>query len=419
MNESISYRFFLGANSSQGFVSFFPNATSDPAIAHNYVFKGGPGCGKSTAMRRVVDEAAQRGLRREIIYCSSDPGSLDGALFPTIGAAVYDGTAPHTIELAFPGAEGSYVTPPPFQDAKALQGKTAGLRQANGQLGRHYQQVFRLTAAAGKVRENIRARLEPIGDLARLTKRAQGIIGRELPHAVGPGREKKRFLSGITPEGLLCFYDSVEALAKKVYDLQDPYGFASALLEPICKAALERGHEVYACYSPLHPDRLEHLILPGLELAFVTSNSYHTYPGGIYRRINIAGILDRAALREVRGEVRLLQKIERSLLEDAVEELHNTKGIHDRLESYYRPHLDFDAMDRKTEELLQTINAREEYGLEHFVCLTTTNESFLLNGAEQLSEPTQTHYCGFLLEDGERLSLLNMRTATQYEFTKE
>ena len=107
MNESISYRFFLGANSSQGFVSFFPNATSDPAIAHNYVFKGGPGCGKSTAMRRVVDEAAQRGLRREIIYCSSDPGSLDGALFPTIGAAVYDGTAPHTIELAFPGAEGS------------------------------------------------------------------------------------------------------------------------------------------------------------------------------------------------------------------------------------------------------------------------------------------------------------------------
>ena len=176
-----------------------------------------------------------------------------------------------------------------------------------------------------------------------------------MPHAVGPGREKKRFLSGITPEGLLCFYDSVEALAKKVYDLQDPYGFASALLEPICKAALERGHEVYACYSPLHPDRLEHLILPGLELAFVTSNSYHTYPGGIYRRINIAGILDRAALREVRGEVRLLQKIERSLLEDAVEELHNTKGIHDRLESYYRPHLDFDAMDRKTEELLQTI----------------------------------------------------------------
>ena len=111
MNESISYRFFLGANSSQGFVSFFSNATSDPAIAHNYVFKGGPGCGKSTAMRRVVDEAAQRGLRREIIYCSSDPGSLDGALFPTIGAAVYDGTAPHTIELAFPGAEGSYVTP--------------------------------------------------------------------------------------------------------------------------------------------------------------------------------------------------------------------------------------------------------------------------------------------------------------------
>lgn len=71
------------------------------------------------------------------------------------------------------------------------------------------------------------------------------------------------------------------------------------------------------------------------------------------------------------------------------------------------------------EELLQTINAREEYGLDHLVCLTTMNESFMLNGQEQLSEPMETYYCGFLLEDGERLSLLNMQTATQYEFIKE
>lgn len=170
--------------------------------------------------------------------------------------------------------------------------------------------------------------------------------------------EKKRFLSGITPKGLLCFYDTVEALAQQIYDLRDPYGFGHVLLAPILSAALAAGQDVYACYSPLFPDRLEHLILPGLSLAFVTSNGYYAYQGQPYRRINI-GAADREALRLLRGEVRLLSKIEQSLLEDAVEELRGTKGLHDQLEALYRPHLDFSALDQMSGDVIaQALNGR-------------------------------------------------------------
>lgn len=355
MNNSISYCFFLGANSSRGFVSFFDSAIHDPAIRYNYVFKGGPGCGKSTAMRRLVDEAAQRGLRREIIYCSSDPSSLDGALLPQVGAAVYDGTSPHTIDMAFPGAEGQYVTAPPFLEGEGLIEKTAELRRINRQLGLHYQEVFRLTGAAGKIRDSIRAQLEPIADLRRLEKRAAGIVSREIPRGEGHGLEKKRFLSGITPQGILCFYDTVDALASRVYDLRDHYGFAHIMLEPILQAALRNGFEAYACYSPLHPDQLEHLIIPALSLAFVTSNDYYTYGKEAYRCINIGGVVDREALRAVRGKVRLLHKIERALLEDAVSELHGTKAFHDQLEQLYRPHLDIEGLAAGTESLSHQI----------------------------------------------------------------
>ena len=51
MQQPISTRFFLGANSSQGFASVFDSAVRDPAIRQNYIFKGGPGCGKSTAQK--------------------------------------------------------------------------------------------------------------------------------------------------------------------------------------------------------------------------------------------------------------------------------------------------------------------------------------------------------------------------------
>lgn len=360
MQEPISTRFFLGANSSQGFVSFFDNAVHDPAIRQNYIFKGGPGCGKSTAMKRVVAAALNQGQPCEIIHCSSDPDSLDGALFPQAAAAVYDGTAPHTIELAFPGAEGSYITPPPFLNQAELAEKTEQLRQTNQQLAGHYRQAFRLIAAAGKVHDSVAAKLAPLCDLPRLEKRAAGIISREIPRGEKgqqPGLEKKRFLSGITPQGLLCFYETAQGLAQNIYDLRDPYGFGHVLLSPILSAALAAGQQVYACYSPLFPDRLEHLILPDLSLAFLTSNSYHAYASQPYRRINL-DVADREGLRLLRGEIRLLRKIEQSLLEDAVEQLRGTKGLHDRLEALYRPHLDFTALDHMGEQVISAVSGK-------------------------------------------------------------
>ncbi len=89
------YRFFLGANSSQGFVSFFENALADDTIRQNFIFKGGPGCGKSTAMKQAAQEGLRRQQPMEIIHCSSDPGSLDGVLVPALKAGIIDGTAPH------------------------------------------------------------------------------------------------------------------------------------------------------------------------------------------------------------------------------------------------------------------------------------------------------------------------------------
>lgn len=88
-------QYFLGSNSPTGFASLY-GALSDPArMERLYILKGGPGCGKSSLMRRVARHAQAAGRAVEEILCSGDPDSLDAVRLPELGIAVVDGTAPH------------------------------------------------------------------------------------------------------------------------------------------------------------------------------------------------------------------------------------------------------------------------------------------------------------------------------------
>ena len=91
--ETIQY--FLGANSPSGFYSLYDQLIPPETAQAIYILKGGPGCGKSTLMRKVAAALAQEGFQGEYILCSGDPDSLDAVVFPALGTALVDGTAPH------------------------------------------------------------------------------------------------------------------------------------------------------------------------------------------------------------------------------------------------------------------------------------------------------------------------------------
>ncbi|MBR1660034.1 MAG: hypothetical protein IJ705_06935 [Oscillospiraceae bacterium] len=97
MEQASAARFFLGANSREGFRSLYDAFTADVAAAGGFlrVIKGGPGCGKSTFMKRIGAAAEQAGLPVEYVLCSGDPDSLDAVWLPSLGVAYVDGTAPH------------------------------------------------------------------------------------------------------------------------------------------------------------------------------------------------------------------------------------------------------------------------------------------------------------------------------------
>ena len=85
---------FLGANSAQGFYSLYDQLLSG-RFDDLLILKGGPGCGKSSFMRRVAEELSAAGHTPVYVHCSGDPDSLDGVIFPALRAALVDGTSPH------------------------------------------------------------------------------------------------------------------------------------------------------------------------------------------------------------------------------------------------------------------------------------------------------------------------------------
>ena len=338
-------RFFLGANTPQGFYSLFPQLMGEPKLECSAI-KAGPGGGKSTFLRGVAEW--EEPVRIEEMLCSSDPDSLDGVLLHSRSLAVVDGTAPHLCDPALPGVQGDYIAAPAFLHPQELRQHRGELEALKGQISDCYTQAYRQLQAAGLVRQRMESMLQPLLPQAQLLRRAVGIAGRELPQTMAsgtPGVLRQRFLDGLTPRGPMFLRETVETLAQKIYLLEDRSGSSSVMLTFLRDRALDLGLEVYACPDIWDPRRVLHLLIPTLSLAFVTEDGTRMPDCDAYRTVRVEAYLPPDALRKMRGKLRLLQKLQDSLIEDAVQQLQEAHLLHRQMESVYRPHLDIAALD--------------------------------------------------------------------------
>ena len=88
----IKHRFF-GGPTHYGPMDFVENITEN--ISTRYFIKGRPGSGKSTMLKKILENARHRGLDVEVYHCGFDPDSLDMLLFPELDLSIFDSTAPH------------------------------------------------------------------------------------------------------------------------------------------------------------------------------------------------------------------------------------------------------------------------------------------------------------------------------------
>jgi hypothetical protein len=122
-------------------------------------------------------------------------------------------------------------------------------------------------------------------------------------------------------------------------------------------AALERGFSVEAYYCAFDPGKLEHLIIPGIDTAFTTVNKYHATDACAFKKIDLNALLDTGAVNACNEQLVFNQVEFDTLLGRAVHTIKGAKALHDEMETYYIPHMDFKSVERCWEATMTRIMA--------------------------------------------------------------
>ncbi|MDI3279938.1 MAG: PRK06851 family protein [Bacillota bacterium] len=352
-------RVFPGGNTAYGFYSFY-EYIAGPEATRILILKGGPGVGKSTFMRRIAEALLERGYDVELHQCSSDHDSLDGVVIPGAGVALIDGTAPHVLDPRHPGCVDEILHLGDFWDERGMRSHRERIVECNRRIGHLFAHAYRFLRAAKEIyddRAAIHSRALECGRANRLAVELGERICGSAPVAEVPGKARHLFASAISPRGLVHHLETILGRLPRVVVLQGPPGSGkSTLLQKVAAHVQERGFDVECYHCSLDPARLEHLVVPALGVGVVTSAEPHLYWPPQPEAVVDLGTCLRAG--ELASWARVAQedrRIYRELLERAISFIARAKEVHDEMEGYYTPHMDFAAIDELRERTLQRI----------------------------------------------------------------
>ena len=357
-NKNIKFDSFLGVSSSNGFYGCFQLLENDPDL-HLYLLKSGPGCGKSSLMKEVASTAFDNKETVELIHCSSDPESLDGVILWDKKIAILDATSPHSVEPNIPGLMQEVISLyHTINKEKLSVNKNDLIYQAKRYKYYHKQSGYALANAANLLSDNLRTASIFYDDdkiLNYANDLAKKII--TVKSDCSKGQKYSRFLSAITPRGIIFFEDSLRTLAEQIYMIEDEYGVCSnIILKTICNYAINAGYDVFCCGCPLLPEeKIDFLIIPDLSLAFVTSNSWHKLSFPKQNVINYQDFIDKELFEQIQDQLVFNQGIIKQIAEQSIKLQQQAMKSHDKMEEYYKPAVDFDEVNKVRQNLLKEI----------------------------------------------------------------
>ena len=359
MSEGKIRHLFPGGNTPQGFFSYY-NYIIPTDARRIFILKGGPGTGKSTFMRRMGQELLARGFDLEHHHCSSDNGSLDGVVSPALGVAFIDGTAPHIVDPRHPGCVDEIIHLGDFWDESGMVANKRQIIACTAEISGSFQRAYRLLRAAKALYDDWEAANAEALDHAAANDRARqlhaAIFGSR--DTVGAGRLRKLFASAITPDGMVNYLDTSVWPAGRCFVVTgDPGCGKSTLVRKIIDDALAKGLDVEAFYCPLDPEKPEHAVIPALDVAVTTSFLPHPYHASRQPELTIdmseCRKSDIVASRA--AAVTYDQDLFWELFVKSVACIKRAKTLHDELETYYVPNMNFAEIEKVWQKTLERV----------------------------------------------------------------
>lgn len=350
---------FLGANSPEGFFSYYGDLQDDPSNRMLYIIKGGSGCGKSTFMKRLSRQAQKNGWETEEILCSSDPESLDALRIPALGLAFVDGTAPHITEPRLCGVRARYLDFSQFYRAD-LRAQEDTLHACWEKKQACYPRATALLHAAAQLEHECSEIVQPYCAALDLSAFASQMLKAESLSGSGHTQVRRRFFCALTPSGMQYCFQNHDAAYNRVYVLRDSYHLSQGVLQSLLPQLGAACGTAFLGFSPMQPQGgPEQLLLPQKRIAFVRSTTDFPYRGQAHSVLDLDAALHADLPEQARRRLAFLTCTVRALQAEAIRYLYEAKQYHDEIEAICRDCVDFPAIDRLTEEFCVRIDEKE------------------------------------------------------------
>ncbi len=347
---------FLAANSCEGFYSLFDQITS--LKDHNLLLiKGGPGTGKSSLMKRLADAAEKKGYTVERMHCSSDPESLDGVRIAERKLVLLDTTPPHSAEPRYPGAVEQLIPLGEYWDRAKLIPKRRRIIELTEEIGALFSRIYRLLRAAGELERYSDSLLSP----AFQERKAEQMLKKFLSKAAAVPIDKtakceRRFISALSGKGQVMYEDCFEN-CRQILLIEDSYENGHLLTALADKMLAALGYDRQQMCCPTDPQKIDHLVVPELSLGIVRQNGRLQLQSElpVTKSIHMRQLTAPEVVSQHKHKLQFVKKLVGSLNEEVSELLASEKALHDELEKIYIEAMDFEALNRKTEALIEEL----------------------------------------------------------------
>lgn len=350
---------FPGSNTPNGFYSFFNYILPQEEANQLYVIKGGPGTGKSSFMKRMGTYATEQGFDVEFFHCSSDPGSLDAMVIPSLKIAFLDGTSPHVVDPIAPGVTDQILNFGTSWDADQLIPHKEEIFALSNRIHDGFTKAYYYLAAAKNIYDAyIFTESQAIdrNTKIKIEKNLMDQVFKNVKDKGTLGNVRHLFSTAITGEGVLDYIHTIIGATKNVYFIKESFGCNSKeVMQKISDTAVSKGYNVACYHSPMDPSKIEDIIISELDLAITVSHPLHKpriFPALIS---DFTTALDSTTLKNLDFELDKDKRLFLDLIDKACNRIATNKKYHDELEKYYIQAIDFTSIDALYESLIKKI----------------------------------------------------------------
>ena len=351
---------FPGANTPEGFFSFY-DYMIDPDANMIIIIKGGPGIGKSTLIKRIGTALLDMGYDTEYACCSQDAASYDGVVIPKLGLALFDGTPPHVLEPRFPGVVEHIINLGDFLNRKKLRPHRQEIVETLKEVSILFERAFRYLKEAQIIHDDWESCYFQALDLGCLNCMAEELSS-DMLHGTeaspSPGKPRHLFASAITAAGPIHHLETVVGHMSRRYILRgEPGTGKSTIVKKVAETALCHGLAVEFYHCPLEPSKVEHIVIPELEVALVSSSWPHLVDPmkDIDRVVETGQAVSDRIIAKYNSVITGSKHRFHQAFGRAIEFMNNAKQEYDKVQAIYSESMDFQAVERLGDRILKEV----------------------------------------------------------------